>query len=243
MTAYEWDGHALVPREQDVAGPLEAADSWRQVDGRANGLELHLARFEAAAGALPSGFRDAMGPLVATGDLFPRVSVSRGRLLFDVRPAPPPRPATALTAVRAPDPRARPRAKGPDFAALADFRDRYQRAGTHDTLITDSAGRICETTTGAVVAWDGATLVVPAGEKLPSVTLRQVLEHARRDGVQVREVPLGFTACEHHPVWFLNSLHGISPVSKIVSSCGHTITPPPHPQAREWAAWWWEGFA
>ncbi|WP_230208565.1 hypothetical protein [Corynebacterium bouchesdurhonense] len=98
MRSYAWHG-GFVPRDFPGA-PLEVADSWRHSHGRANGLDLHLARFEAAAGPLPAGFVDAMLPLIAEGELFPRIAQSGGLLLLDVRvcgrahlgDAPPPAP-------------------------------------------------------------------------------------------------------------------------------------------------------
>ena len=111
MRRYAWRGDFV---DCDVPdGPLDVADSWRHSSGRTNGLALHFERFSLAAGGLPEGFVDKLMPLLRKGELFPRIALSQGRLLLDVRPAPPPRPTTSLTYVRAPDPRTQPTVKGP----------------------------------------------------------------------------------------------------------------------------------
>lgn len=239
MRSYAWRG-GFVERPGS-GGPFSVADSWRHSSGRANGLDLHLARFERTAGPLPAGFVDGMLALLGEGDLFPRIALSEGQLLLDVRPAPPPRLTTALTYVAAPDPRTQPFVKGPDFDALRDYRSRYQLEGTDDTVITAPDGAMLEATTGALVMWDGDTLCVPDGARLPSVTLRQVASRAAELGMRVEPRECRPELAAEHPVWFLNSLHGISPVSEI--RVGHdVITPPAHPDAAEWQAWWWGGF-
>lgn len=243
MRSYAWHG-GFIPRDFPGA-PFEAADSWRHSHGRANGLDLHLARFEAASGPLPTGFVDAMLPLIAAGELFPRIALSGGLLLLDVRPAPPPRPTTRLTYVRAADPRTRPEVKGPDFGALRAYRTRHQLEGTDDTVIVDAAGAMLETTTGALAAWDGETLTVPDGVRLPSVTLHQAARRAREAGARVQRRRFTPEFAAAHPLWFLNSLHGISPVTELRSpeAPGVALHPPAHPGAAEWQSWWWGGFA
>ncbi len=239
MDKYAWHGR-FVPRDFPD-GPIDVADSWRHVSGRANGLDLHLTRFERTAGPLPAGFVEKMLPLVGTGDLFPRIASSQGLLLLDVRPAPPPRTTTRLTYIEAPDPRTQPEVKGPDFAALRAYRTRYQQEGTDDTVIAPE-GEMLETTTGALVAWDGDTLCIPDGVWLPSITLHQVASRARELGLRVERRRLTPEFAAERPLWFLNSLHGISPVSQL--HVGPDIaTPPAHPDAEEWRNWWWAGFS
>ena len=102
MRRYAWRGDFV---ECDVPdGPLDVADSWRHSNGRTNGLHLHLERFARSAGPLPDGFVDKLMPLLRDGELFPRIALSQGLLLLDVRPAPPPRSSTTLP-TRAPVPR------------------------------------------------------------------------------------------------------------------------------------------
>ena len=239
MRRYAWHADFV---ECDVPDwPLDAADSWRHSNGRTNGRHLHLERFSRAAGPLPAGFVEKLMPLLSEGELFPRIAMSQGLLLLDVRSAPPPRPTTSLTYAPAPDPRTRPEVKGPDFAAFAAYRSRYQVAGTDDTVIVNRHGSMLETTTGALVMWDGDTLCVPDGVWLPSVTLHQVVSRAERLGMRVERRRITPELAAEHPLWFLNSLHGISPVSELHVG-GAVITPPAHPCFSEWRDWWWGGF-
>lgn len=95
-----------------------------------------------------------------------------------------------MTYVQAPDPRTQPLVKGPDFPALAGFRAEYQADGTDDTAIVDASGAMVETTTGALVAWDGETLIFPTGLALPSITLRQVARRASDRGIHTETRPI-----------------------------------------------------
>ena len=239
MRRYAWHG-AFVERDFPD-GPLDVADSWRHSSGRTNGLELHLQRFSRVAGPLPEGFVDRLMPLLHEGELFPRIALSQGLVLLDVRSAPPPRPSTSLTYVCAPDPRTQPEVKGPDFGAFRAYRSRYQREGTDDTVIVDKHGAVLETTTGALVMWDGDTLCLPDGVWLPSVTLHQVVSRAERLGIRIERRRLKPELAAEHPLWFLNSLHGISPVGELHVG-GDVITPPAHLNFDAWRDWWWGGF-
>ena len=244
MRRYVWRGALKESAASDgpLDSPLDVADSWRHSNGRTNGLDLHLQRFSRAAGGLPEGFVDKLMPLLREGELFPRIALSQGLLLLDVRPAPPARPTTSLTYAPAPDPRTRPEVKGPDFAAFSAYRSRYQVAGTDDTVIVDKHGAMLETTTGALVMWDRDTLCVPDGVWLPSVTLHQVVARAEQLGIRVERRRLTPELAAEHPLWFLNSLHGISPVRELHAGDA-VIIPPAHPCFDEWRDWWWGGFS
>ncbi len=239
MRSFTWRG-GLIPC-QAPTGPFEAVDSWRHSCGRAHGLGLHLERFCRTAGPLPARFVDQMLALLEEGELFPRLSQASGELFLDVRPAPPARPATRLTYAAAPDPRTRPRVKGPDFPAFQAYRETYQAPGTDDTVIAGPDGAMAETTTGALALWDGDTLCLPAGAQLPSVTAHQVAAQARSLGYRVTRRPLYPQLAADRPLWFLNSLHGISPVTEIHTLPG-IIASPPHPDLAAWQQWWRDGF-
>lgn len=232
MSHYLWrDGWC--PAEP-AAGEVACADSWRHVDGRAHGFSAHARRFERCAGPLPPGFwaRTARA-LDSPGEFFPRVALAGGEIRLDIRPAPPARATSVLALSAAPDPRTKPLIKGPDLHRLSAFRARHTPPGADDVILGDFA----ETTTGALVGWEGSTLVVPRGVRLPSVTQAQVIGRARERGISVREGRLH----PGMPLWFLNSLHGVSPVTSIVGG-GARRAVPAQPGAAEWAAWWWEGF-
>lgn len=241
MSTYLWHEGGLIP-SQPHPGPFDVADSWRMLgDAHSSALRLHLRRFESVAGPLPAGFVPAMLQRFAPGDLFPRISLAAGQLRLDIRPAPPARPVTRLTYAQAPDPRSQPLVKGPDFPALARYRTDYQVDGTDDTAIVDSSGAMVETTTGALVAWDGETLVLPTGTALPSITLHQVTRRAAALGIRTETRPLTPELAAECPVWFLNSLHGISPVTELHTPTG-IIYPPRSPHTSAWQKWWWDSF-
>ena len=241
MSTYLWHEGSFIP-SQPHPDPFDVADSWRMLgDAHSNALRLHLRRFESVAGPLPAGFVPTMLQLFAPGDLFPRISLTAGQLRLDIRPAPPARPVTRLTYAQAPDPRSQPLVKGPDFPALARYRAEHQVDGTDDTAIVDSTGAMAETTTGALVAWDGETLVLPTGTALPSITLHQVTRRAAALGIRTETRPLTLELATACPLWFLNSLHGISPVTELHTPTG-IIYPPCNPHTAAWQQWWWDSF-
>ena len=241
MSTYLWHEGSFIP-SQPHPGPFDVADSWRMLgDAHSNALPLHLQRFESVAGPLPAGFVPAMLQLMGPGDLFPRISLAGGHLRLDIRPAPLARPVTRLTYAQAPDPRSQPLVKGPDFPALARYRAEYQDDGADDTVIVDSSGAMVETTTGALVAWDGETLVLPTGTALPSITLHQVTRRAAALGIRTETRPLTLELATACPLWFLNSLHGISPVTELYTPTG-IIYPPCNPHTATWQQWWWDSF-
>lgn len=229
MTSYIWQDR-WVPTDQPPPG-FDCADSWRHYRGRAPGVELHRNRFASCAGTVPEGlWESALSLLDASEDLFPRVSVYQGEFRFDIRPAPPARATTDLTLAVASDPRTAPLVKGPDLGRLAEHRRRYAARGTDDVILGDFA----ETTTGALVGWRGNTLVVPEQIHLPSVTQELVQQRALEMGLPVTRGRIDPGA----PVWFLNSLHGVSPVRRVATPDG-VVTPPHHPAEEEWRRWWW----
>ena len=241
MSTYLWHEGGFIP-SQPHPGPFDVADSWRMLgDAHSSALRLHLRRFESVAGPLPAGFVPAMLQRFAPGDLFPRISLAAGQLRLDIRPAPPARPVTRLTYAQAPDPRSQPLVKGPDFPALARYRAEYQDDGADDTAIVDSSGAMVETTTGALVAWDGETLVLPTGTALPSITLHQVTRRAAALGIRTETRPLTLELATECPLWFLNSLHGISPVTELYTPTG-IVYPPCNPHTATWQRWWWDSF-
>ncbi|WKD57416.1 hypothetical protein CAPI_04290 [Corynebacterium capitovis DSM 44611] len=224
VTVYTWAGR-WVPSPH---GPriIDRAESWRHAHGRARFLELHMERF----GPAPPGLWDeALSLLDAPADLFPRLARAQGRFYLEVRPAPARRERTRLALVDAPDPRRSPTVKGPDLARLAAHRQRHLPAGTDDVVL----GTFAETTTGALVGWRGTTLVTPRALHLPSTTQKAVVARARSLGHPVIEGELD--PCE--PLWFCNALHGISPVSTIVSA-GDLLSTPRFGGEGEWVGWW-----
>lgn len=232
MNSYVWD-NGWVPTHHPPAG-FDCADSWRHSYGHARGLALHKQRFIRGVGALPPGlWEGAISLLDASEDLFPRISVHKGEFRFDIRPAPPARTTTDLTLTDAPDPRMVPLTKGPDLNRLAEHRRRYALPGTDDVIVGDFA----ETTTGALLGCDGDTLVIPTTVHLPSITQTLVTQRALETGLRVVTGTLDPTS----PVWFLNALHGVSPVRRIVT-LDEEISLPRHLGEAQWRNWWWSAL-
>ncbi|WP_424463636.1 aminotransferase class IV [Pseudoclavibacter helvolus] len=155
---------------------------------------------------------------------FPRLSahLDGDRVLVEltVRPAPEARPLTKL--VTRLDERRWPTLKGPDFPYLATLRMSAHEEGAADALLVDERGSITEAAHGSVVGWLGETLVIPpTGRRVPGTTLgvlEQLLATAgvpRVEGELLAD-PLAASADRGwDELWYLNTLHGISPVSML----------------------------
>src|SRR5699024_8697855 len=69
----------------------------------------------------------------------------------------------------------------------------------------------------------------------------QIFMRARERGRRIEFAPIFPDDLAAGPVWFLNALHGISPVTHI--HVGDTdLTPPRHSEETEWISWWWAQF-
>ncbi|VXC25787.1 aminotransferase class IV [Pseudoclavibacter sp. 8L] len=155
---------------------------------------------------------------------FPRLSarLDDGRLLVELalRPAPDARPLTKLSTRL--DERRWPTLKGPDFPSLAELRASVHEEGAADALLVDERGAITEAAYGTVVGWLGETLVIPAASRRVAGTTLGVLEKllatagvTRVEGELLAD-PLAASAERGwDELWYLNTLHGISPVSML----------------------------
>src|SRR5699024_6187291 len=152
-------------------------------------------------------------------ELFPRISLlefpdGTRRIGFEIRPAPAVRETTTLVYGAGEDHRQAPVLKGPDLALFAKM-----KAGVEadDVIISDTDGAGRETPTGALVLWKDDVLVLSdrLDKQLPSVTLYQIFMCARDLGKKIEFAPIYPDDLAAGPVWFLNALHGISPVTQI----------------------------
>ena len=204
-------------------GRLLAADSWRVVDGRARGLDLHRERFLSAARAHRDDahdfWRDAIAALPRTGDWFPRVELrERGdgtHLGLRLRPTPATSSEVVVATARH-DPRTQPLVKGPDLDALLALRVAVQPRGAGEAIVVDAHGHLIEGAYSGLLWWRGDTLVRPrdAVPRIPSVTVQLVLAAARADGVALAEadaLPDDLEGCE---LWVLSALHGLRSASR-----------------------------
>lgn len=239
---------------------LLVIDSWRQHRGKSFGLGQHAARFTAAVAEVGTAISEQQwremwhrinaclrSPENQNLELFPRVSLlefSNGNrhIGFEVRPAPTVRKTTTLAYFAGEDRRAAPLLKGPDLALFAELKAGVE-SDVDDLIITDTDGACLETTTGALALWKDDVLVFSdrLDKQLPSVTLYQVFQRAREIGQKIVFAPIFPSDLAAGPVWFLNALHGISPVTQIHVR-DEVLAPPRHPRESEWGSWWWSQF-
>lgn len=239
-------------------------DSWRHRFGKSFGIGQHAARFNAAVAAVGVALpeqqqRDVWfcvddllsNPDSKTRELFPRISLlelSDGthHIGFEIRPAPAVRETTTLAYNAGEDLREAPLLKGPDLALFAEIKASIagDTGSADDVIISDTDGACLETTTGALALWKDDVLVLSdrLDKQLPSVTLYQIFQHARELGLKIEFAPIFPSDLNTGSVWFLNALHGISPVTQIHVE-NTVIDPPRHPRESEWISWWWAQFS
>lgn len=245
-----WRGSAFAPFDRDEVGDLLVADSWRSEAGRVAAFGSHIARFEDAVGRVSRAtFNwDAVWHGVAhiilneaEASLFPRISLEAAGLVLAIRPCPPARAQTTLTVFDGPDPRLTPQIKGPDIPRLAAAN---ATTITDDIILRDADGALVEASAGALVHWLDGKIVISNrfDRQLASVTLWQVYDRAITHGIPATFDTVTTDDLGHGPMWFVNAVHGVSPVSEI--SVGDAVVPiPEHPDAAEWRAWWWGTLA
>lgn len=218
-------------------------DSFLVEDGRARGLDRHLARFAAAVRATGLAGDEVETFLAGVpetlprepGRWFPRLeaeAVGGGvDLRVEIRPAP--AQGGPLAVAFAPDPRRSPRTKGPDLDTLAEAHVRGGDAGADEVLLLSPEGRALEGTRTGLLWWDGDVLcrVPTAGPVLPSVTVGLLADLAAAHGVETREVSPCPADLGGRETWLVNALHGVRPVGAWLDA---DVVPGP---AREAAAW------
>ncbi len=216
-----WDG--LQFRELDYCDPSDAtvlaADSWRVEDGRTLGLDLHRARFAAAAEQQGHPVPDGLWPALvsripSTGSWFPRIDLEdaagASRWLLRVRPAPA-RQGSVTLATAEYDPRRDPQTKGPDLAALLGLRAAAQTRGATEAVILSPDGAIVDGSTSALVWWEADALCVPEPALLrtDSITARVILTLAGVFDVDVLHERRRPEELAGREIWAVNALHGI----------------------------------
>ncbi|MCQ9130174.1 aminotransferase class IV [Streptomyces hilarionis] len=239
----------LTPRCGDGGGRLLVADSWLVREGRVRGLERHRERFLRACGEcsgpplrrLLEFWRDAAAALPRTGEWFPRVELAAGSLELRLllRPAPPLEPDVRVWAAGQPDPRTRPRRKGPDLDALARVRRRASEEGASEAVLVAPSGAVLEAATASVVWWEGDALCLPPPRLpvLPGVTVGLLQERAHRLGIRVVHRERALAELHDREVWLVNALHGIRPVTGWAGGTVGTVGSAPAVRAPEWRRW------
>lgn len=202
-------------------------DSFRLEEGQVRGFELHCERFTAGAEALgmdsPRSFLHAVQEhLPARGRWFPRLEASPSGFALRLRPLPAQRKTTRLRSATAtveyPD------IKGPNLALFSELRE------LDDTLLISDEGVVCETTTAALIAWDGDTMLTMDAPRLRSVTESLLVAAVREEG-SVEKRQLGLSGLAGLELWTLNALHGITPVVELDGK------PQPAPDAARLEHW------
>jgi branched-subunit amino acid aminotransferase/4-amino-4-deoxychorismate lyase len=232
-TILRWTLAGWAPAAADAAGGgagiarpaghrVLAADSFLVDAGRVLALDVHRQRFlaslrlQSAAVPDPVAFLDAaVAALPREGAWFPRVEALRGpdgdvaRLLL--RPAPERTATVVLRDHDGPDPRTRPRVKGPDLHALGALRSRAARHGAGEAVILAGDGTIAEGAYSAILWWHGDALAVVEGDvpRIPSVTERSIVALATALGVDVLHERARPADLDGREVWAVSALHGI----------------------------------
>ncbi|MBO0840552.1 MAG: aminotransferase class IV [Sciscionella sp.] len=196
--------------------------------GAVRGLDLHLARLDAASRelfgtglpgervrrcvrqALRHGTADAsvrVGVFQPDGDDAPSVMVV-------VRPpVEPPGAAQSLTAV--PDRRSVAHLKHTGTFAQIYHGQAAERAGFDDALLTDQDGLITETTTGNVGFFDGTALIWPDAPALPGITMRLLTRTMTGRGLPVRHAPVHIADLPSLRSVFVTNSVGIVAVQRV----------------------------
>ncbi|WP_394620642.1 aminotransferase class IV [Lentzea sp. JNUCC 0626] len=195
--------------DADDSGVVRVIDSWLVEEGRVRGFDLHARRFTDACSRFAirtDAFLHAVTEALPTsGRWFPRVELVDSRLRLWLRPAPP-RTTTVRLWNSGPDRRTRPTVKGPDLDHLAALRASAIAADADEALLLSSEGHVLEGSTTSIVWWRGDTLCGPPLDAvLPGVT-RALL------GPVAEELATPADLADV-PVWTVNALHGIRPVT------------------------------
>lgn len=218
------------------------ADSWRVDEGRVRRLDAHRARFDAAClagpvppepAALDAFWARVLDRLPRRGSWFPRATLSAlGALGLELRSTPPPDPAPgAVSVLTLPDPRRRPRVKGPDLPALAELLRATRARGADDGLLCNPDGLVLEGVFSSVLWWEGDALCTPDPvlPVLPGTTRDWLCGLARDRGVAVRHRRVRAAELRGHETWLVNARTGIRPVA---AWAGPGVTCPAAPAAR-----------
>lgn len=216
---FRWSDGGLVddPLEQPNANNIRVADSWLVVEGTVAGLDSHIERFTGSVRQefpgldTESFIRASLAALPRTGRWFPRIEaiVVDGGPLLRLRVRVAPEPLTEVTVATAMyDPRTAPAVKGPNLEALGALRTEL---AVGEAIIVDGDGYIAEGAWSSIVWWRGESLHVvdPSIARLPGVTERLVLNHARAIGTSVTASRARPAELDGAEVWVLSALHGI----------------------------------
>ncbi|MEU0134823.1 aminotransferase class IV [Streptomyces sp. NPDC006296] len=212
----------------DSSGTLLVIDSWLVDEGRVRGLDRHAGRFATACDRFSGPgaerthrfLRAVAASLPARGRWFPRVELvetgSGTRLRMWLRPAPPRTATVRLWTAPGPDHRRLPDVKGADLDRLTSLRAAAAEAGADEALLLSADGHVVEGSTTSIVWWRGDTLCgpPPGPGLLPGITRALLGDSAGTAGHRVVTERATVNDLTGVPVWTLNALHGIRPVTQ-----------------------------
>ncbi|MCS6712038.1 aminotransferase class IV [Brachybacterium sp. EF45031] len=212
------------------------ADEVRALRRRAEAVTPPQGRWFPRWEARPAGRADQAAP---TADQAAPTAdrVAPAALDVQVRPAPPRPDRAGLWITSDPDPRRRPRHKGPDLPALTDLRAHAETAGMTDALLRDADGHLLETDHSALVWWrDGALcLPDPTLPVLPSVTARRLVQAARSAGIAVRTERARWQDLAGCELWCVGALRGADLVTQVMGEENLLVT---HASAHDRVTHW-----
>lgn len=224
---WRWDG--IDEGFHPVTGPaeVEIVDSWLVDAGRVRGLGLHARRFAAACAGhhglpieLTTRFlRASVDRIPVTGRWFPRVEVvldaGKPRLQLLLRTAPERGDTVRLWYPGVPDRRRSAAVKGADLDDLLALRSAAVAAGGDEAVLLSPGGTVREGSTTSIVWWRGDTLCGPPvdGDVLPSVTRTLLARGVIAAGGSVADEVATPARLADVPMWTVNALHGIRPVT------------------------------
>ncbi|BEK98236.1 aminotransferase class IV [Nocardia seriolae] len=223
-----WDVDAGWSPAAEATGTIQVIDSWLMDEGRVRGFDRHAQRFGAACDRFSglgmeqtNRFLHAVAEsLPSRGRWFPRVElVATGgttRFRIWVRPAPPRTGTVRLWTAAGPDHRRLPTVKGFDLARLTALRASAVEMGADEALLVSPEGHVLEGTSTSISWWRGDTLCAPPPGPglLPGVTRALLGELASEAGHPVVTESATVSDLAKVPVWTLNALHGIRPVTE-----------------------------
>jgi branched-subunit amino acid aminotransferase/4-amino-4-deoxychorismate lyase len=189
--------------------------------GRTRGLDLHLARLEAAHGEIygrvlggpevRARIRHALG---GQRDASVRVYGYWAGLIVTVRePHDMPRRPHSMTAVHFQRPLARLKHVG--SWAQGRFREAALAAGFDEGLLVDEAGRISEGTITNVGFWRDGTVIWPDAPKLPGTTMLLLRRHLAAAGISQAEAIVRVQDLASYNGMILCNARGWAPVSRV----------------------------
>jgi branched-subunit amino acid aminotransferase/4-amino-4-deoxychorismate lyase len=197
-------------------------------DGRTRGLDLHLARLDAANRELfgrpidtarVCGYiRHALGD--HTRDASVRVYVFQPDPAADVSivvtvrdPADPPDTAQRVRAVRYQRPVAHLKHSG--GFAQEYWRRQVRAEGFDEALLTDADGVISEGAITNVACWNGSALVWPDAPALAGITMRVLQRALAERGIHPRHRTIRVSDLPSYAAVFLTNSHGIAAVDRV----------------------------